>query len=211
MWLGLLSSSTILIPIIVGFIKLNITDKPQKYFIGFLLFSLSFEIFTIILAFKNINTMWIFRYFLMADFIFFFWLFRLKITMPKWLNLLLILLILYAIFNEIFLTLAYEPQNKSNYFFVFSLLFSIILSGYVITQIFDNLDINPSEDYLFWIAFAHLFYSLIILFIYVYPNLRSQGFDNKQFNLIFGTINTIGNVLCNIVYTYSFLCKKTIN
>ncbi|MDI1235092.1 MAG: hypothetical protein PSX81_12485 [bacterium] len=211
MWLGILSSSTILLPLIMGFINLEQLNKPQKFFLGFLIFSLIFEIISIYLASQKINNIVMFRYFMLVDLIFFFWFFQQGVSLSFWFKIFLVLIILYEISINLY-THFHQPMNESiDYFFIISFLYSVIIGGFVLTEIFDNLNLNPLNNYLFWIAFARIFYFLVILFIYVYPMVQKTSFENKSFLFIFKIINTVGNIICNIMYSKSFLCKKTIN
>lgn len=211
MWLGIFSSSTILLPLILGFTYLEKINKPQKFFLGFLFFSLIFEIISIYLASQKINNIWMFRYFMILDLIFFFWFFQQSISLSLWFKIFLVLIILYEISIELY-THFYQTKNGFlDYFFIISFLYSVTISGFVLTEIFDNLDLNPLSNYLFWIAFARIFYFLIILFIYVYPIVQKTSFENQSFLFIFKIINTVGNIICNIMYSKSFLCKRTIN
>jgi len=43
----------------------------------------------------------------------------------------------------------------------------------------------------------------------VYPTLQSVGDNQKLFWIVFSKINSIGNILGNILYGVSFLCRKT--
>ena len=96
-------------------------------------------------------------------------------------------------------------------FYLLIFLFFIIQSAMTIIQIFENTDLNPTSNFIFWIAFARLMYFLIIFVIYVYPTIKLDGYDKKLFWLVFNTINAIGNILGNILYGVSFLCRKTNN
>ena len=96
-----------------------------------------------------------------------------------------------------------------NYAFIVFFLYFIFQSAFMILKIFEENDVKFNENYFFWISFSRLFYFLTILFIFIYPTFV-DGFSNRTlYSLAFISINTVGNILMNILYTISFVCKKS--
>ncbi|MCW3117719.1 MAG: hypothetical protein JWM28_1801, partial [Chitinophagaceae bacterium] len=130
------------------------------------------------------------------------------IIFPKWKIILISLVIILMILSEFYLAKINFNFSSSSVFFVSAFLFFIVQSSFMIIVAFDNFDIDIRKNFVFWIAFARLFYYLIIMFIYIYPSLIENGYKIKLYNQTNTAINTFANVLENIIYGVSFLCHK---
>jgi hypothetical protein len=210
-WVGNLSSASILIPMLLGLCFFKYLSEWQKYFFFYIVLSLLFESVSIILYYNKINNHWLFKLILLTDMFFFIWFYH-KLGISA--NLLKVFSIAILGFSLVFFTVK-DILNAhllfDSLFYILIFLFFIIQSAIAIIHIFENTDLNPTSNFIFWIAFARLMYFLIIFVIYVYPTLQSVGYDKKLFWLVFNTINAIGNILGNILYGVSFLCRKTNN
>lgn len=211
MWLANLSSASILIPMILGLFCLKSLSKEQKYFFLYIILSFVFEIISDLFHFYKINSHGLFKFILITDVIFFIW-FNHKLGIPtKWIKIFIVAFVGFILVFFVIKSIFDVNILLDSIFYLSVFLFFIIQSANSIIHIFENVNLNPTSNFLFWISFARLMYFLIIFFIYIYPNLKSGGFENKLFLIVFGAINSIGNILGNILYGVSFLCRKTNN
>lgn len=211
MELGYLSSASILVPVILGLFCFKNLFKEQKYFFYYIILSLVFEIISDVFYCYHINSHGLFKLMLLTDVVFFIWFYHKLGISANWLKVFSIAIVGFII---AFIVLKYILNVHvlfDSLFYLLIFLFFIIQSAMTIIQIFENTDLNPTSNFIFWIAFARLMYFLIIFVIYVYPTIKLDGYDKKLFWLVFNTINAIGNILGNILYGVSFLCRKTNN
>lgn len=210
MWVAAVSSSTILIPLLLGLYTFNSIETNQKYFLNFIGFSFLFEIVSFYYAYNAMDNHGLFKLFILADLTFFIWFYYKSRIFPAWMGLLSIGIFFFSITQTIYGYFSSVNQTDTIFFFLVFVFF-ILQSTSAIIAIFDNLDLNPANNYIFWIAFARLIYFLIILFIFIYPNLQSSSYSDKQFAAVFIAINATGNILCNVLYGYSFICRRINN
>lgn len=209
MKLSSLSSASILVPVLFGLFSFKNLSKEQKYFFYYTILSLVFEIITDVFYVYKINSYGLFKLMLLTDVVFFVWFYH-KLGIPaKWLKIfsvgILGFILVFFVVKGIFkVNILFDSL-----FYLITFLFFIIQSAIAIIYILEYSDINPTSYYLFWISFARLMYFLVIFVIYVYPTLQSVGDNQKLFWIVFSKINSIGNILGNILYGVSFLCKKT--
>jgi hypothetical protein len=204
MLLGLISSSSLLIPLIIGLFTIRKISNHQFYFFLFILFSVLFEIVSISLVIKSINNHWMFKFFLVCDFLFFLWFFNQFIIAKLWYKLITWFVVLF-IFIDTLNVLFFHFWPESRIFFVI-FPFLIFQSIRALIQLLDRDE--PVSHPIFWISAARVFYYLIVFIIIIYSNYASKSFDNKLFTLAFMIFNATGNIVCNVMYGISFLCKK---
>ncbi len=207
MWLKYLSILSVLLPFFTGLFFFKKLKYSQKIFWGFVILSIFIEIICSVLSFKHINNYFVFKLFLMFDaifFLFYFNRFKLSSTFVNYLGCFVIAL---AILMQILMRNINFKWINESYFFIMVILFLIFQSGYVNIEVFDKSEMLPFKNMYFWIASARIIYYLLILFIFIYPSLIGNSFDNKIFDIAFFIINCFANLLLNIMYTKSFLCK----
>lgn len=204
-----ISSSSLIIPLCTGFANYFDNSRYQGYFLGFIVFSLAFEIISLGLVFNGINNHWMFNIFLICDFIFFVWYFNKREPFGKWMFYLTSIIAAFIVFNTIktlYFNISLYPESL---FFMVLFLYFIIQSMYVQISLLDDADLlhNP----IFWITIARIFYYLTIFSIYIYTHLSTNSFNNSLFAVAFKIINATGNIVCNFIFGYSFLCKRIHN
>jgi len=204
-----ISISSILFPLLAGFSSRYFNDKRLDYFLGFIIFSFVFEIISTSLLMNGINNHGMFKLFVICDFLFFIWFFSKQTTYSIWirhLSMVVLLLIGFESFNSL---LWHKAMYAEGIFFIIIFLFFIIQSMQVLLSLINehNLLQNP----VFWIATARLFYYLIVFSVFVYLYLEVNSFNDSLFAMAFVIINASGNILCNIMFGMSFLCRKNRN
>jgi hypothetical protein len=205
MRLDLISSASLLCPLVLGLINVNHNNKHQKLFLLFIIFSTLFEIASTTLVLYGIDNRWMFRLFLICDFLFFSWFFNKFVQFSRWFNVINLILFLYIIVDCISLILPYFIFTEV-VFFTLVFLFFIVQSMLVIVSLISEERIMSNP--IFWISTAHLFYYLAIFSIYIYSYLFVNSFDDRLFVVAYNIINATGNILCNLMFGISFLCKK---
>lgn len=211
MWLEKLSISSVFLPFIVGLIFFKTLTKPQKFFWSFIAFSVLIEIVSSILSYRNINNFFVFKIFLFIDLLFFIMYFKKCQLSYKWINFLGIMVVFLSLILGFLFPILNIAIKFESYFFISIFIYLIIQSGAVNIILFDESEELPFYNYNFWIASARLLYYLFVLFIYVYQSYSEVGFNDKIFNKTFLIINSVANVLLNLMYTKSFLCRKTLH
>jgi hypothetical protein len=209
--LSLISSLSILIPLLIGLVYFKKLDQLQKWFWVFIVVSALFDILASYTARHGIPNVWVFKIFLVVDLAFFMWFFSRITTFPVWKWVLAAIVFCLIILSQLYTGNNSVFNVKDSVFFVSTFLFFIIQSSFMIIVTFDDFTTDIRKNYVFWIAFARLFYFLIIVFIYIYPNFIADGYRNKFLDRTNTTINMLANVLLNMIYGISFLChnKKT--
>lgn len=197
---------SILFPLIAGLFFYRRNGKFQTYFLWFIIYSFAFESVSTILSLSNISNHWMFKPFFICDFLFFTWFFYQYRTFPKWLIALTCFylgLILFDSTNSWFLHTSLYP---SSLYFIVLFLYFIILSFYILFTLLD--DWSPTQNPILWIAAARLIYYLFVIIIYAYSSISFFNFKISLFADTFAIINGVANVLCNIMFGISFLCKR---
>lgn len=207
MWLKYLSILSVLLPLFTGLYYFKKLINPQKVFWGFIVFSIIIEIISSVLSFNHINNFFIFKLFLLFDLLFFLVYFNAFKLSHKVINYLGCIVLVLSILMLILIGNTSFTWLNESYFFILIILFLIIQSGYVNIEVFDKSEMLPFKNMYFWIASARIIYYLFILFIFIYPSLIGNSFDNKIFDKAFFIINCVANVSLNIMYSKSFLCK----
>ncbi len=206
MFFDLLSISSLLFPLIAGLFFYYRNGKLQTYFLGFIIFSVVFEAVSDILAFNSINNHWMFKLFFICDFLFFAWFFNQHRSYPRWLQIVTFAIFGFIIFDAIDSWFLHSSLYSSDTFFRTLFLYFIILSFYVITTLLEN--ISPPSNPIFWIASAKMVYYTFVFVIYVCSSISILSLNNNQFAEAFTIINGVANILCNILYGVSFLCRR---
>jgi hypothetical protein len=209
--LSLISSLSILIPLLIGLVFFKKLDQLQKWFWIFIVISACFDILASYTARHGIPNVWVFKIFLVIDLAFFMWFFSKITAFPAWKWVLAAVVSCLIMFSQLYSGEHFNYNFKNSVFFVSVFLFFIIQSSFMTIVTFDDFTRDIRKNYVFWIAFARLFYFLIIVFIYIYPNFIADGYRNKFLDRTNTTINMLANVLLNMIYGVSFLChnKKT--
>jgi hypothetical protein len=208
MWLKYLSILSVLLPFFTGLFFFKKLINPQKIFWGFIIFSIFIEIISSVLSFKHINNYFVLKLFLIFDSIFFlFYFYRFKLSHAI-INYLGYFVLVLAILMQILMSNINFKWINESYFFILIILFLIIQSGFVNIEVFDKSEMLPFKNMYFWIASARIIYYLLILFIFIYPSLIGNSFDNKIFDKAFFIINCIANVLLNIMYSKVFYANR---
>lgn len=206
--MGIISSLSILVPLLIGLIYFRRLENFQKWFWGFIILSALVEIVSSYFAQNDIPNLWIFKIFLILDFLFFVYLYAKKIKYPVWKKYVTAFVAAVLCISELFLKNKFLYIQNDSLFFVSIFLFFILQSSFVIVAVFDDFEVDIRKNYIFWIAFARLFYYLIIVFIYVYPSFIENGYKIKLYNDTNLAINTFANILMNLIYGISLLCHK---
>ena len=207
MLVDIVSSSSLLFPLIAGLAFYYRNGKLLNFFLVFILFSAVFESISLGLAFSHINNHWMFKLFLISDFLFFALLFNKRLTFKPWFRH-FTLGFLVLILCDGFITLIW-PQlfaYPGAIIFVALFLYFIIQSIYVLLTLIN--DMSLLQNTFFWIATARLFSYLTIFSIYTYVQASSESFNNQLFSNAFKIINASSNIVCNIMFGVSFLCNK---
>lgn len=203
---NIISVSSLLIPLIAGLYFHYRIGELQTYFLWFVGFSCVFEIASSLLAYNGINNHWVFRLFLVCDFLFFAWFFYQRHKYPKWLLLFTYFIMGFIVFDYFNTLLFHVSLYNTNLFFLSVFLYFIVLSYYVLITLLD--EYSPTLNPIFWIASARLFYYTCIFVIYVsftFPAFSSNSSPSVD---TFAIINGVGNIVCNILFGVSFLCKR---
>jgi hypothetical protein len=211
MWFEKISSFSILIPLLLGLIFIPKLKPLQKAFLLFIVFSGIVECITSYAFSIKMNNLWMFKIFLICDFLFFVWFFNETVKFPKWKWAYTLAIIPILILNEFVFDDIYGTDMSTTVFYFMIFLYSVIQSGFIIINVFDDFEVNILNNFVFWIAMARVFYHLIVVFIYVYPNFVENKFYNEFYGDINFTINATGNIVLNILYGISFVCQKTKN
>jgi hypothetical protein len=200
-----------LIPLITGIIRYKKLDLQQSFFFLFIVASVMFESISIITALNGIENIWLFKLFVIFEFFFFTWfLFRFH-TQKRFIthfNLFLTSLSIVLIIIPIF-------TNVNDYYD--SIIFMVIFSGFIIQALivllglFENYNYSPLNNSIFWIFSGRLMYFLITFYVFVFPLSEIDEVNNESFRVTFFILNTIGNIICNVLYSSSFLCKQKLN
>jgi hypothetical protein len=201
-----ISSLSILIPLLLGLFFLKGLNKPQKYLLLYICFSTIAEAISYYTATHGIKNQWLFKILLVTDLTFFSWLFWdiIKVSLFQCISIIIVVLII--IFTQVFLQSNLDKYDSL--FFVTLFFFFIIQSGYLIIVSFDNFEMNILDNFIFWVATARLFYFLIIVFIYVYPSMIEDGYTNKIYGDANTLINSIANIILNILYSRALYVRN---
>lgn len=209
MWTDYISSVSILVPLTIGIVMYRRVTSLQRVFLGFIVFSTLIELISSYKFYLGEDNFWILRIFLICDFSFFLWFFNKTTKFPRWKWIYASITIPILVLDELFIKPEYGNRTSDSIFYFVLFIFSIVQSCYVIIRAFDNFETGILNNFVFWIAFARLFYSLITLFIYIYPNFVEDGFYNEFFGDVNFAINATANIILNILYAVSFVCQKT--
>jgi len=194
---------SVLIPWITGVIFRKNHNSLQKAFWYFISFSTVFEGFAGYLALNGIPNQFLFRGFLIIDLLFFTWFFYKIFTYPKLLKVATILIIIFAIVGEFVIVFSkYNPKFVA-LFYILTFFYFVLQCRQALQNEFNKLDISPFSNYVFWIAAGRLIYYLFILFAFIYPSFISNVYINKLFGDSFTSINSIANIILNLMYAAS--------
>ena len=205
---GDISSLSILVPFSLGLISYARLDYFQKVFWYFIGFTAAFEGLVFYFVTRQWNTFGLFDVFLLIDLLFFAWLFYKHLAFPRWLIYLTLFITLFTVVTGTALIFTHMSTKIQLLYYMVLFFFFLIQSGFVIISMADQVDINPVKHYLFWLAFARLFYFLIVIFIYAYSYLDPDSYENKSYAVAFGIINSAGNIICNSMYGVALVCRK---
>ena len=198
--------SFVLLPLIIGLFYVDKKNKLPLYFLGFISFTVLFEIITAVIAASGIKNYFMFTLFLICDFLFFIWYYKKHILYAPWfryLNIFMLLLITYDIINS---SITRNPLYPELYFITALFLYFIIQNLYCLLSLSDDLYFlnNP----IFWISSGRLFYYICVFSVFMckfhYPTFSNVEVLSKLFLII----NALGNIVCYIMFSVSFLCKK---
>jgi hypothetical protein len=211
MWILKISGYSILVPLICGIVYFKYLNNVHKKFLWFILFSTFFEAAVAYVGNRYGNNLWMFKVFLVCDFVFFVWFFN-QIHKNSLIDWLIVAFVILFIAVDYFVLQRYSSINLNlSLFHLIFFLFFIFQSSYIIMKVFDNFGGNLFNDFVFWIAFARLFYFLIIMFIFIYPNFISKNLNNRSlYEYVDATINSVANILLNLLYAVSFVCRRKI-
>ena len=211
MWILTISGYSILIPLFSGIIYFKQLSQLQKKFLWFILFSTFFEVAVAYVGDIYGNNLWMFKIFLVCDFVFFVWYFN-KIYKYSRLDWIIVGFVVFFLIFDYLIIQKYSTINEDlSLFHLTFFLFFIFQSAFIIMKVFDDYKMNIFNNFVFWIAFARLFYFLIIVFIFIYPNFVTKEQDNKLYEYADASINSVANILLNILYGISFICQKQKN
>jgi len=211
MFVLLLSSISMLIPLITGIIKYKRLDLQQTFFFLFIVVSFLFECISVITGLNGIENIWSFKILVLFEFNFFTWFINRFHTQKRFIthfNLFFTSLSFVLIFLPLFI-------NVNDYYD--SIIFIVIFSGFIIQALivllglFENYNYSPLNSSIFWIFSGRLMYFLITFYVFVFPLSEINEVNNESFSITFLILNTIGNIICNVLYSFSFLCKQKLN
>lgn len=209
MLLDLLSILSLLIPLILGLLFYRSNGKPLNFFLWFIVFSSVFELISTTMVYNGINNHGMFKIFLIIDFLFFTWYFNNLTVYKIWMKITTLLIFVFLGldgYNLIFLDGKLYPQVI---FLIPMFMYLILQSMYALTTLLKEPELIQNST--FWIATGRLLYFLIIFSIYSYNYFKPQSFNDNLFAIAFKIINASGNIICNLMFGLSFLCKRIIN
>lgn len=206
MWFKIIISLFSLFPLLLGFLNLNKNSENQKKFIFYIIISTIFEAISFYTNIKSINNLWLFILFLYFEFGFFLFFYNPTLGSKKFFKYISLIVFSILFLNEVLIN--FKLGGNRAFFFFVIITYFIYQSAHVLIEIFENDELIPTKNYLFWISFARLLYFLIIIFIYIYQNFIPIENRTKLFGNIHFIINGIANIILNLIYGISFLCLK---
>lgn len=211
MLVKLLASLSILIPLFGGIFTFKSHDNKQSYFFYYIIVSVLVESLSVITALNSIENIWVFKFFLLFENIFYTWyIFRFHSKKKFLTN-------LNLFFSFLCLVLIIIPFVIDVNEYYDSLIFIVLFSGFILQALivllglFENYLYNPLDQSFFWIFSGRILYFLITLYVFIFPMLENQSDTKNSFNLTFLILNISGNIICNVTYFKSFLCKQNLN
>jgi hypothetical protein len=204
--LSILSSASIIFPVIAGvMVRKNMSSKIKGFYY-FILLTLPFEIAFYTTAISGINNLPIFNLFNLFEFIFLFyiiikWIFP---SMASWkLVLFLLLIFTWWIWNMI----TFGIKSMGGYMLISENITLLFLSSIFLISLIKNDDTYPLNDSRFWIAVSIFIYftSTTIIFTYAEDILKDPSSLMVKHYIYF---HALVNISCNIIYTIGFLCEK---
>lgn len=205
------SAASVLIPFFIGLFLLRKAESVMKSFFGFIVFSVLFEAVNDYFGIVYNDNQWLFKIFLICDFVYFVWFYHVAFKKPLW-DLRISIFPFALIFISEFLADKFAGLNQYvSWFHLVVFVFFIIQSSYAIIKSFEYYENNIFKFPVFWISFSRLLYFFLIVFIFVYPKLIYLGKDYKLIDYMNGFIVAFANICLNLLYTVAFLCLRKKN
>lgn len=199
----ILSTTSILIPFVIGIFFYRKLGKDLKIFLLLLAISVIVEAIVDYFAFLKINNLWLFNIYFLIDYSFFMIVFSLWQDNRKIKNTLRISIPVFFIIWLIFLFIL-GGFLKFNYVarYIECIIFTIV-SLYTLYKIGLDGDILVYKDYRFWISLGVLIYFAGNIFIYALGFLMDSEFMDSAW-----IIHNSLNITHNLCFAGGFLCLR---
>lgn len=183
-------------------------SKVHRLFFCFLIFSALFEVASIYVGRVFNNNLWMFRLFLICDFLFFIWYYHRVYEKPLWdfrFNLLPLLLITV---HELVPEKLWLLSSSVSWFHLLIFIFFIVQSMYAMVRSFEAYQEGLLGAPVYWVSFARFLYFMLIVFAYILPEFSLFGKASPNLTFASTFINNFSNICLNVLYAFSFLCLR---
>ncbi|HEY1047979.1 MAG TPA: hypothetical protein VGF79_16175 [Bacteroidia bacterium] len=205
-----ISINSMYLSVLAGLVFFKKLNKLQKIFFGYVVYLVLLEYINHWAIHELRNNIWLMDLTLSIDFLFFIMIYNQWSKFSKlelrgysivFAYLILSLVIKYLVFNSF---------KDINYILPVMMITAILISGNVILKTFDNNNTEFHKSFVFWISFSRLFYYMMILPFNIYHYIELQ-LDKEVADTYYAAdrvINYIANFVLNVLYAYSFTCRK---
>lgn len=196
--------------VLAGLVFYKRLSQLQKVFFVYVVYLVILEYVNHWAVFELRNNAWLMDLGLSIDFLFFLLFYNRWSSFTKvelrgysivFAYLLLSMIVKYLVFNSF---------KNINYILPVMMITAVMMSGNIILKTFDDSNTEFHKTFIFWISFSRLFYFMMIIPFNVYQYIDVH-LDREVSEIYYNAddiINSIGNFVLNVLYAYSFTCRK---
>lgn len=191
----------------LGVLYAGKNNPAVRSFVLFLGWSVCFEVLMYMLSANGIANHWLYNLFTYTELFFYGWIFY-KYGHLGEIRPYLLIIISALIANEISRTVRSEWKQMNEILTIFTHFVLILCSGFTLIRMFDNLDVFPFRQPIFWIAFGVLFYFTLSLTVLSAGKLLISNKEYTTATELFDVIYASANIAGNLIFSVAFICNK---
>lgn len=204
----LIGVCTIMLPLLAGLSVYGRLNRMHRVFLGFIVFSALFEAINTYIGLTTDNNLFMFRVFLICDFVFFVWYYHHVFERPLWDMRFNVFPFLMILVYQLTPPEWWFLSTSVSWFHLLVFIFFIVQSLFALLRSFELYQTELLTSPTYWVSFARLFYFMLIFFSFVLPEVSMEGQSRNSIFLASNMINAISNMSLNLLYTMSFICLK---
>lgn len=205
-----ISINSMYLSVLAGLVFYRRLSILQKIFLGYVAYLVALEYLNQWAVYELKSNVWLMDLGLSIDFLFF------LILYNQWNNFTKLelkgysVVFVYLLVSLVFKYFVKDSQKDINYILPVMMIVSILMSGNVILKTFDNNNTEFNKSFIFWVSFSRLFYFMMIMpfNVYQYIEVHLEKEVADTYYAADELINDIANISLNVLYAYSFTCRK---
>lgn len=196
--------------VLAGLVYFRKLNQLQKFFLGYVVYLVALEFVNKWAVYELRNNLWLMDLTLSIDFLFFLILYSKWSKFSKFELRGYSIVFAYLILSLVVKYLVYNSFKDINYILPVMMIAAIMMSGRVILKTFDDSNTEFNKSFIFWVSFSRLFYFVMIMpfSIYQYIEVHLAKEVADTYYAADDLINDIANFVLNVLYAYSFTCRK---